>query len=362
MYTLFDITEKDRKHRIVIPKFQHVHDVINRETAKVQGYYRFHTPHLPSNHLLIKLILSLNVSLERQILEYVSTVEDKTAQLAKAFKLIHPTNTNVQTFDGTFYNDNTVEYIIASDEYFDVSKAWELWRSIVPVKIHSHPFTDMSIGIPNGKYPQQSNKGPAVISINIPMLALQYKAWVHYEQNKGSTSLGLQNFVYNYVIANMVKRHTEICLINRTMAFCTEKPIAEFTKQHSFMVVDYSGKVDEVLISRDKYLNQRKVDFNQLFLVYDTLYFDTWAKVLALPKIAPTRQVRWIFLLSYLPAIHFYLTVILKQDSKLDRELGMQVRRHIGYMENSQLIPTNLDTHTGNLLEEVKNLLNTAGA
>lgn len=362
MYTLFDITEKDRRHRLVIPKFKHVHDVLNRETSKVQSYYRFHKPHLPSNHLLIKLILSLNVSLEREIFEYVSVVEDRTAQLAKAFRFIHPTNTSVQTFDGVFYNQNTVEYVIASDEDFNISKAWEMWRSIVPVKVHSHPFTDMSIGIPNGNYPVQMSKGVAVISINVPMLALQYKAWVHYEQNKGTTSLSIQSFVYNYVLTNMVKRHTELCLINRTMAFCTEQPISEFTKQHPFMVIDYTAKVDEILISRDRYLTKRKVDFAQLFLVYDTLYFNNWAKVLALPKIAPTRQVSWVFLLSYLPAIYFYLKVILKQDSKLDRELAMVLKRHIGYLENSRLVPTNLDTHTGALLQEVKNLLQTIQA
>lgn len=357
MYTLFDITEKDRRYNVTIPKFNHVDTIIGKETQKVQDYYRFHKSFLPSNHLLVKLILNLNVSLERDILSYVSAVEDRTDKLAKAFKFVHPTNTNVETHDGTFYNKNTVEYIIASDENFDIPTAWEKWRSIVPVKIHSHPFTDMSIGIPNGKYPNHMTKGPAVISINIPLLALQYKAWVMYEQNKSEVSERLENFVYNFVITNMVKRHNEICLINRTMAFCTEQPIGEFAKTHPFFVVDYTSKVDEVLITRDKYLNTRKVDFKQLFLVYKPLYFKNWAAVLALPKMAPTRQVSWIFLLSYLPSILFYLKVVTKQNSKLDREVAQLINRHIKYMENSRALPTNLDHYTGARLQEVKDIL-----
>lgn len=357
MYTLFDITEKDRRHSIVIPKFNHVDTVIGKETQKVQDYYRFHKTHLPSNHLLVKLILNLNVSLNREVYEYVSTVEDRVDKLAKSFKFIHPTNTNVTTFDGVFYNENTVEYIIASDEAFDVDLAWKKWRSIVAVKIHSHPFTDMSIAIPNGKYPLQMTKGAAVISINIPMLALQYKAWVRYEQNRGVASESIQNFIYNFVLNNMVKRHTEICLINRTISYITQLSVSEFSRQHPFHVTDYTGKVDEVLISRDKYLTKRKVGFNQLFLVYKPLYFKTWAQVLSLPKIAPTRQVSWVWLLSYLPYILFYLKVINKQNSKIDRGLAFEIKRHIGYLENTRAIPVNLDSHTNVKLQELKDIL-----
>lgn len=362
MYTLFDITKADRKHTVVIPKFNHVKDILKIQSGKVEDYYRFHNSHFPSNHLLMRLILSLNVSLERDLLSFVAAAEDRTSKLAKTFKLIHPTNQNTETWNGTFYNTNTPEYIIASDDSFNVPLAWEKWESIVPVKIHSHPFTDMSIGIPNGKYPMHMTQGPAVISINIPMLALQYKAWVQFEQNRRSTSLRLESFIYNYVITNMVKRHNEICLINRTIAYCTETPINEFGRMHPFMVSDYSGPVDEVLIARDKYLSQRKVDFNQLFLVYDTLYFDTWAKVLKLPKMAPTRHSRWIYLLSYLPYIHFYLKVIQKQNARLDRHLVMSIRRHLMYMGNTRDLPANIDAFTGARLEDVRTLLDNLGA
>lgn len=362
MYTLFDITEADRRHHITIPTFEHVKNILHTQTQKVQDYHRFFNNHTPSNHLLIRLIYSLNVSFERELFSYVGAARDRTDKLAKTYKLIHPTNQKVETWDGTFYNTNTAEYIIASDENFDIAMAWEKWESIVPVKIHSHPFTDMSVGIPNGKYPMQLTKGPAVISINIPMLALQYRAWVTHRQNRDETSLNLQSFVHNYVLTNMVKRHLEICLINRTIAFCTEQPISEFTRQHPIQVTNYSGKVDEVLIARDKYLGQRKVDFAQLYLVYKPLYFESWAKILKLPKMAPTRFSRWIFLLSYLPYIEFYLRVIQKQDARLDRHLVIQIKRHLGYMDNAQSIPTNLDQYTNIRLQEVRNLLNALGA
>lgn len=358
MYTLFNITEDDREHRLSIPKFKHVKSVLTRQTQDVIDYYRFHNRNIPSNHLLIRLIYSLNVSLERDLLSYVGAVQDKTGKLAKTYKLIHPTNQNVETWDGTFYNKNTAEYIIASEEDFNVTVAWDKWRSIVPVKVHSHPFNDMSIGIPNGEYPEHLRKGPAVISINIAMLALQFRAWVHHVRNKKDYSLSIESFIYNYVIPNMIKRHTEICLINRTIATYHGEPLSGFTKVHPFHVSDYSDKVDEILVKRDSYLDRRKTSFNQIYLVFDTLYFSTWAKVLRLPDIAPTRHTRWIFLLSYLPYIHFYLTVILKQDSRLDRQLAFSIQRHISYMNNAQSLPVNLDQYTGILLEQVIQLLN----
>lgn len=362
MYTLFDINKADARRNINIPSFKHVKTVIGDQTSKVQDYHRFYNNHIPSNHLLMRLLYSLNVSLERDLYSYVDAARERTDKLAKSFKLVHPTNTTVETYNGTFYNNNTAEYIIASDESFNISLAWDKWESIVPVKIHSHPFTDMSIGIPNGKYPPQLTKGAAVISINIAMLALQYKAWVHHKQNRKDVSLSLQSFVYNFVITNMIKRHTEIALINRATAFCTEQPISEFTRQHPLYIVDYTEKVDGVMILFDRYLEKRKVDFTQLFVVYPTLYFDTWAQVLRLPKIAPTRNSRWIFLLSYLPYIEFYLRVIKKQDSRLDREVMMQLKRHIKYMDNTSSIPTNLDMYTNIKLQEVKNLLESLGA
>lgn len=362
MYTLFDITEKDRKHGISIPKFKHVKNIVSEQAQKVEDYYRFYNQHIPSNHPLLKLIYSLNVSLDRDIFSFVSAAQDRTDRLAKTFKMIHPTNQNVETWDGTFYNDNTVEYVIASEDDFNISLAWDKWESIVPVKIHTHPFNDMSMGIPIGKYPPHLNKGAAVISVNIAMLALQFKAWVHYEQNKGERALRLESFIYNYVLANMVKRHTEICLINRTVATILEYPVDDFVRMHPLYVIDHTSKVDEVLKSRATYIEKSRVDFNQLHLVYGTLFFKTWASVLKLPKMAPTRHSRWIFLLAYLPRIHFYLKIVQRQDSRLDREVLQQLNRHIRYLDNTRAIPTNLDAHTNVMLEEVKDLLNTLKA
>lgn len=357
MYTLFDIAPSDKRYGVNIPKFTYVKKVLQYETQKVYDYHHFYKHYVKPNHLLAKLLFNLNVSYDRDIYSFVSAVQDRTERLAKVYKLIHPTNQNAERHQGIFYNQSVNEYLIANDEPFNIAKAWELWENVVAVKIHAHHYSDVSLGIPNSKYPLDTGAGNAVISINVALLALQYRAWRYHLKQKMEHREAIPIFLYNYVFVNMLKRHVEICVINRTINTIMNRPVSPFSRLHPLFVYDMTTKLDEVIALRAQVLTERKADFKQLFLMFDPVFFSSWAAVLKLPNMAPTRNTRWVYLLSYLPYLHFYLTIISTQDARLDRHLAQQIKRHIGYMENTKEIPLITDEITHERLTEVKQLL-----
>lgn len=358
MYSLFDIDTSDNPTHYTIPMFKHVKKILDNQIQKSIDYYRDEVAPIKSDHLLIQLLSTLNVSFNRSLYDYVNTARDRTESLAKSFKLIYPTNVSVETKNGTFYHANTSEYIIASEEPFDIENAVKSWGHVLAVKIHTHPFTDMGIGIPDGNYKNSFENGYAVLSVNIALLALQWRCYCYKFKKHRLDKTAMKQFVYNYVLANMIPRHTELCLINRTIAYTRLTPVRPFIRMHPFQITDCTPEIDEVILKRTEYINKNSLDFNEIFTVHETIRYKSWARAIRLPSIALTRNSKWVFVLAYLPYLDYYLCILKERKIRVDSALAVTIRRHLNYLENTKGLPTPLDYHSGALYLKVKDSLN----
>lgn len=307
MFQLFKNPPVYRNTKFDSAQFTDLRTQMNSEIARIKAYYRNGNFIVNNTHLLNQLLLHLNVSLQRDNESYVQNCMYETERLARVFHLYHPVVSDAEPRNGTFYNKQINEYIILHETDFDYTVGYLKWERLTPIKVHSHPFTDLNGKLLNGSYLNANNeRGNAVISINLPMLALQYKAWLEHGV-KSDSSNDVLSFLLRYPILNTLTRHMEICLINRTINTLMNKPVCKFTRVHPIAVVNFDERVDRVIAHRKELLEKSDFKFDELFHIFQCLISDSWFKVLKPIDIPPVRNIKWVLELSIINYIVFWV-------------------------------------------------------
>lgn len=343
-----------------VVKFKHVKTTLHRSLGDVIAYYQRANFRVPQEHLLYALIKLLRVSTARELNDYVRVTKEKTPLIAKRLKLIHPTNESPVAVTGTFYNKYISEYLIATDEEFNIQLAWRNWKSVAAVKIHSHPFNDLSMALCDGEYPGYGiTDGYAIMTINISLLALQYRAFCEELYNAGIPvgSSQIRSFIHRYVITNMLKRHVEIALINRTMLGYLKEPLAPFMKRHPIYVPDYDIRTDEVVALRAEIMSNYSTRVDVLYRTFDCVWFNNWTEVIKLPDMPPTRFVKWVIVLNYMRYLEYYLKGLVHNNNKLQQDIYNKVKQQLNALSVARGMPSHVAGSVHSTIENVKLLL-----
>lgn len=307
MLDLFRDTPIINKGVVQIPQFVYVRGSYNREIAKVVEYYQNNVKWIANQHPLIRLMLSLNVSMKRDYQNYVDVISDATMRIAGPFRFTTATNHGALFTNGDFYNRNVVEVVIINDDEFDIQAAIDGWRELQPIRVLRHPFTDLSLGRCDGNYTWSDEQGIAVISVNICMLAFQYRRWCEEEavSDISGNREAIHQFFSRYPITNMIYSHVDVCYFNRLTATYRNEPVAAYIKAHPFFVVDYSAKVDDVIQKQLAIEEGRQLTFDHMLISIAEISTRNLFEAMALPNVVLTRQVKWALIIARLPLIRF---------------------------------------------------------
>lgn len=354
MYQLFKDYPIKRNTRIDAPDFLFVRKTMLREMARVVEFYSNSNYVVDGDHLINQLLLQLNVSLSRDLESYIRACGQETERLARAFNLVNPVVASPKPHTGTFYNSNTKEFIILHASDFDYNKAYKQWKKLVPIKVHSHEFTDITCGIPNGTYKNSLGEGGcAVISINMPMLALQYRAWIEQERNNQDYKDQSVNFIMQYPLTNMVWRHMDIVLINRLVNKYRNKPVAKYLRIHPIATINLDDRLDSALDKRIEYIKKGEYKFDQLFTIFNCLRRPDWMTVLRPIDIAPVRSVKWVLEVQVLNYFEFFLEVRRDNGSSYNTQEVTRALRDLRNLENDS---TYFKSAFGNLNIRMNNM------
>lgn len=335
MYQLFKNYPLIRNTKVDAGDFLYVRKTMLRDMARVVDYYSQCSHVVRGDHLINQLLLQLNVSLSRDLESYVRACGQETERLARAFSLVNPVVNDPKPHTGTFYNGNTKEFIILHATDFDYEKAYKQWKRLVPIKVHSHEFTDTVGAIPDGHYKNSlGESGCAVISINLPMLALQYRAWIEQERSTQEVKDQTVNYLYRYPITNMVWRHMDLVIINRLITKYRNQPVAMYARAHSIATVNMDDRLDSVLDKRIDYIKKGEYKFDQLFTIFGCLKRPDWLTVLRPIDMAPVRSVKWVLEIQTLNYFEFFLEVRRDNKSSYNTREVTRVLRDIRNLEN----------------------------
>lgn len=277
------------------------------DVDRVMQYYRHGSFYVPNTHLLVRLINTIGTPLSYDLDYYYEVTLARALFSANSLKLtssIAYGNWHV----GVFYQ-GCPELIIVhtgEDSPYELMKDWE---NLQPVKVLESPVSNMDYLVPDGGR-NSSERGLAVISIDLAMLMVMYKGYMDRQSARlatGEESAGTtKHFVARYLLPNMLKSQTDLALFNRIYNLEMGAPMGVAIKKHPFHISDYTHQLDKNLtIFLDRIRNTGR-DYENYIEQLPRFFSDN---PLGMPDMADTRQVWWALFLARKRQIEFLIDV-----------------------------------------------------
>lgn len=327
MQKLFGIERDTNPGVVSVPEWRYVHDGLKKNLQVVQDYYRKYASHVDGSHFLLKLIYSAGVQRATPIERFYDYQMSRFAGIAMSNKMTSSVSRG-NLFEGVFYGKNVKEVIFAHDEDFDPFEAQANWESLAPIRVLSHPVTNLDLLVPDGNV-RSTDEGVAVIAINVPMLLIQYREYRKREEARageiGENPKSDPMFVYNYPLANMMASHLDGVIFNRLYNRLMGIPNGTPIGRHSMFLSDYEPFLDRVQERQLENLkNSTYWHFDGLMKQIPLVGTENLSTYAHLPDVAVTHQAAWGLVLSRMQMLGFLFHAT-GQDPRINN--GMEVNR-----------------------------------
>lgn len=302
---------------------------INIERA--QTYARIYPQAVQSQHFLIRLLMSLGVPMSLATNRYYDTVDTRSKGLSMHMKMTSPYYRGT-VHEGVFYGEGSTEVLLLDEDYFDFQWVHNNWEKAVPIKVLLHPKSDLNMLMPMGKA-YSEEKGLAVISINIAMLAVMYRAFT-LQQTRVKDSRSPYQFLGSYVIPNMLDSHVDWAIFNRIyrQAFGLEKPSAPIRRTPFFMP-SYESYVDDAVRYTVEILSEQHLNLYATMHGMPAVSVFDMAGVFQTPDVYPTVQNAWALFAARSRVLRLLIKLCEKTVAATDRNRLNLVR--IAYNRNN---------------------------
>lgn len=365
MYSLFQNYSGKEYGVLRLTEWSQYRDALRRNLATLIQFYNNTSYTVAPDHLLVKILQSIALGQNMTTERYYANLTPLALTLASPFNLTSPINTG-RVFNGVFYGRGNQEVIVAVDEYFDPIKAEKNWKSLTPVRVLRHPFTDLMLNIPNGQT-RSMEQGICVITVNIPMLAMQYREFCQEEKlrvESGATDAqrNVMQYVAMYALPGMLFSHLDHALFNRINHLWNNLPIYHGRSYHPMALVDYGKQITGVQLRMIEQLKRSGYNFAQTLAYIPGAVQNDMERALLVPDVVPTRQVLWSLVLARLPALLFLFNTAkngakIRDQREVDQiaETFLQLRRQRVF-ETS--LPPELYKQTMTLIDKIVTMTN----
>lgn len=307
MLNLFNDLRPRVKGTIKFPEWEYVRTGIQMNLDNINKYYRSGAYGVRSDHELIKLLYGLTISVDTDLPGYYSHV-DRVA-LTVGQQLGYTTSmSRGRVFHNVFFGGDSKEVIIIDDGRFDPVEVTKNWRDAQPIRILRHGF-DLLDGFPlDGTI---SSKGISVFVINLPMLAVQYRAFRQWQKTYEQEVEG-RNSIYHfcraYPINNMIYDSIDQSIFNRYVRLNHGLVTSDNQYQHPFHVTSYVMRTDRLLDKVLTVIKDHSMDMASIAKTMPMIVHDTMFELMKLPDLLETRQVNWAIYLARIDMLLFLMS------------------------------------------------------
>ena len=256
-------------------------------------YYSTRVQAVKSNHLLARILNSLNVPHSLPTERFFQLVSDIALSQSMVFQISSPLSQG-RVHRGVFYGPNSSEILVYDSASADAVSSARDWKNIQAVRVVSHPRTDLDLLLPNGKDVSYED-GVSVIAIDIPLLALQFRQFSLEMASRDQTEviLGVTHFIHMYVLPNMLKTQTDITLVNRVAHLFHSKPMPRCKIHHPFRLIDIERQLNQMHQQIICDMQNKNMVIEQVFRTIPAVTSADGYDALQLPQQYCNRQIRW---------------------------------------------------------------------
>lgn len=357
MQSLFNRPSSSQRGVVIPPSWSVTRQGLMRNLMLVSEYNRDRAFMTKNSHLLVKIINTIRVNYQAPIERFYEHVEHQATHVSTHFRLINELSSTSNP-ENTFYGEGVKELILTHTEAFDIHEAYKNWELQEPVKVLSHPKTDLGMHIPTG-VAYSTEGGLAVIAINIPLLMVMYRGYMHDQLAKmkeGQQPKPTSCFVRSYVLTNMLASQLDLAIFNRLIAIATKQPIKPPVRTHAVALASWDNQVDRVLAEVAQRLENTTLPMMDMLCNIPTVVAVNAAEVMMLPPAAPTRQYSWVEVVARLPVL---VSLAILSPDKLrsyDKAEIVSILRHADTSSMRETIKSKIPTHATEIIEMMESL------
>lgn len=359
MYSLFNYMSKGRLSVLTPPGHNYIKDGYLRNLHDIREKCHQMRGWVKNDNLIVSLLSGMSLPMSIPYERYYDNCRYSVDAQVIKHRLCSPISVGeIRQANTNFYNAGISEIYISVDEPINIELAIKEWDRLEPIRVITHPFSDLSMAKLDGNYPYGSPSDVAVFLINIPVLALMYRRWYEEVATKSKdVKLSIHSFVENYVIPSITPSHLDIARFNRLYNLHSNSPSGAFKQTYPFYVTDYTQRVDEDLKFILDRMKRTPMSYYELTMNIPAITRDNFYDVVRIPRMLYNRQVTLALFLTRLRLVHFLLSVNTENNISLNRDLIEEMRIEMRQLENDKMFVMGLPVTTVYLYQSVKSLL-----
>lgn len=344
MFDIFDEAPSGSAVASIPAQWEYVRRHVAANVKTYVDYYQSSSVYSPSQNILVDIIYGLGVNTALPVEEYALLVKSKALTLTAGLGMVNAIARGRPTkpfFYGRRFDDCD-EIVIATDNWFDVRRAYENWKDVQAVTVVAHGVTSLELPAPF-EAPTSADHSLVVIAVNVPMLAVQYKAFRDSQQGMEDTA-GIQSFLARFVGPNMIYSHLEQCWINRVLAKARRMEIRD--KQYArppFTLMNIASYFDSALNQTvDNLRRLGKPSLSNFYRNVPSLFQDNALVALRVPDVVPTYNIDWVLSCSRIKHVMAPLVLLRDEAARASSDELVQIVRSLRINQVLQYAMTGL--------------------
>lgn len=342
MYNVFNTVPPIVGTSFTYQGMPYARDQVIKNVTRAKEYYRTNYFRVKSDHVLCKIIHSINVDTSLRAAEYADAVASQASSMLTLHGLTSPSMKSRPNYKGDFFGDQSVEIYLSDESTVDIDNLDENWRDLTPVVAVTHFRSDLTpirLGMPF----KGSERGLAVLRINVVALMLQYRMWTMSFESMANE--GVEQFVGNYPLVNVLDSVTDIAVFNRYYNHLMGLPMGVATTNVPFMTLNNESHIDKVIkISHSKLLTTM-MGPSAILMNIPVIYAPTAFHLQLMDDYQPTDQVTWALVAAKMRYVAFVLE-FLEQASYGDArgtKLRLVLRRTVNRLLGNKLLSNGIE-------------------
>lgn len=310
MYTLFRDAPARRLGQTIDPRMVYVRRTYRTLIQDVKTYYRNAPKYVESTNLFAILIQQFVMNTWMDDDQWVRYVEETSKGVVRNLGIVSPVNKGKIFFNGITLGPNSEEVAITNNEKFERTGLGQRWRRLTPVKYLYHTRTDTSLPIMNNTTPGRAH---GVISINIPMLLVQYRYWLRWQQKLGIIQFeNVYRFIGSFVLPNMIDSFLDIAFFNMIDRASQGIPNKTFPTHHPFYLTDMNPRLIPIIEHINREAIAKGIEVEGLAAITPMILDNDLFQVMKLPREPVTYQNEWAFSLARLPYLRYLMRMVMR--------------------------------------------------
>lgn len=313
----------------------YISNTYKQQVGKLVEYYRERLARVKGQNILNQILYSVHTPYNFADDEFIRSVSIRAPFISNHFKLTSYNAIGI-AHQGKFFGNGVDEFIVHDPAMFSIVWANENWMNLRPVTILYSPKNDLDLQLLNGKASSDTT-GIGVISINIVMLAFQYKKYLEVTMDTDYPR-DSSYFIQRYVLPNMLGKQLDHSIMNRLCNIIDVKNNDLGYFKHPITLVNYSDRVDALLTKVYDYILGRNMTIQTSLRHIPGVIRDNQWEVQRYNMYPGSLSSDWVFALAKIKYLRILATLGGDEFFKRNRSFVNALQRSVRYSHVERII------------------------